>query len=80
MADEKMACKGVDEDAKAELARLRTQDVTGWKVECLQYDRIVGYYMPTSNWNQGKLQERKDRVNYDFGLAMRNVETQVATG
>ncbi len=29
------------------------------------YSRITGYYRPVSNWNDGKLQEYKDRQLYD---------------
>ncbi|MBR6755188.1 MAG: ribonucleoside triphosphate reductase, partial [Clostridia bacterium] len=29
------------------------------------YRRITGYYRPVQNWNDGKSQEYKDRVNYD---------------
>ncbi len=29
------------------------------------YSRITGYYRPVSNWNDGKLQEYRDRVLYD---------------
>ncbi len=29
------------------------------------YSRITGYYRPVQNWNDGKAQEYKDRVNYD---------------
>ena len=29
------------------------------------YSRITGYYRPVSNWNDGKVQEFKDRVTYD---------------
>ncbi len=29
------------------------------------YSRITGYYRPVQNWNDGKSQEYKDRVNYD---------------
>jgi len=28
------------------------------------YSRITGYYRPVDNWNQGKLQEFRDRVTY----------------
>ena len=31
------------------------------------YSRITGYYRPVQNWNEGKLQEYKDRVTYDTG-------------
>ena len=30
------------------------------------YSRITGYYRPVQNWNDGKSQEYKDRVNYDI--------------
>jgi len=30
------------------------------------YSRITGYYRPVKNWNKGKLQEFKDRQEYDF--------------
>ncbi|MCR5597047.1 MAG: ribonucleoside triphosphate reductase [Lachnospiraceae bacterium] len=30
------------------------------------YSRITGYYRPVQNWNDGKLQEYADRVNYDI--------------
>jgi ribonucleoside-triphosphate reductase len=29
------------------------------------YSRITGYYRPVKNWNEGKLQEFKDRKVYD---------------
>ncbi len=29
------------------------------------YSRITGYYRPVQNWNDGKVQEYKDRVTYD---------------
>lgn len=46
------------------------------------YSRITGYYRPVQNWNEGKLQEYKDRVTYDTGksvlkkepVSMRSVE------
>lgn len=30
------------------------------------YSRITGYYRPVQNWNEGKLQEFADRVEYDI--------------
>ncbi len=32
------------------------------------YSRIVGYFRPVSNWNEGKKQEFKDRKTYDVSL------------
>ena len=29
------------------------------------YSRITGYYRPVKNWNEGKLQEYKNRKTYD---------------
>ena len=34
------------------------------------YGRITGYYRPVQNWNEGKLQEYKDRVTYDTGKSV----------
>ena len=34
------------------------------KVRCEVYSRIVGYLRPLRNWNEAKLQEFKERVNY----------------
>ena len=34
------------------------------------YSRITGYYRPVQNWNEGKLQEYKDRVTYDTGSSV----------
>ena len=31
------------------------------------YSRITGYYRPVQNWNEGKAQEYKNRVEYDLG-------------
>jgi len=33
--------------------------------ECEVYSRITGYYRPVQNWNDGKLQEYQNRINYD---------------
>ena len=37
--------------------------ICGEKTEI--YSRITGYYRPVQNWNEGKMQEFKDRVTYD---------------
>ena len=34
------------------------------------YSRITGYYRPVQNWNEGQLQEYKDRVTYDTGKSV----------
>ena len=36
---------------------------------CEVYSRVVGYYRPVDNWNDGKKEEFKDRVVYDVGDA-----------
>ena len=33
------------------------------------YSRITGYYRPVQNWNDGKVQEFKDRRTYDIGAS-----------
>lgn len=38
------------------------------------YSRITGYYRPVQNWNDGKIQEFKDRKVYDLGQSHLNKE------
>lgn len=33
-------------------------------MKCEVYSRIVGYFRPVNNWNLGKKQEFKDRMEY----------------
>lgn len=35
------------------------------KIQCEVYSRIVGYFRPIRNFNKGKVQEYRDRVNYE---------------
>ena len=42
--------------------------VCGEKTEV--YSRITGYYRPVQNWNDGKLQEFKQRREYDLGASV----------
>ncbi len=39
------------------------------------YSRITGYYRPVSNWNDGKLQEYKDRLLYEVVAGKDTEET-----
>lgn len=40
--------------------------------KCEVYSRIVGYFRPVANWNIGKKQEFKDRLEFDTEKAMTN--------
>ena len=33
--------------------------------KCEVYSRIVGYYRPLENWNPGKSEEYKDRIEFN---------------
>lgn len=41
----------------------KERKVCGAKTEV--YSRIVGYFRPVANWNQGKKQEFEDRKTYN---------------
>ena len=42
------------------------------------YSRITGYYRPVQNWNDGKAQEYKDRLEYSIEQAInKNVENRI---
>ena len=44
------------------------------------YSRITGYYRPVQNWNDGKLQEYKNRTEYDVeNSVLKNVASEVLT-
>ncbi len=37
-------------------------------VRCEVYSRIVGYFRPLDNWNVGKIEEFKERKEYNIKL------------
>jgi hypothetical protein len=37
---------------------------------CEVYSRVVGYYRPVQNWNNGKREEFKDRLEYSEHVAL----------
>lgn len=39
---------------------------------CEVFSRIVGYFRPVQNWNAGKQEEFKDRLEFDEKKAMKN--------
>lgn len=39
-------------------------DVSNYKVPVEVYSRVVGYFRPVNQWNKGKQEEFKDRVEY----------------
>lgn len=39
---------------------------------CEVYSRIVGYFRPVKQWNIGKKEKFKDRVEYDEEKALRH--------
>ena len=41
---------------------LHSSDECGMKTEV--YSRVVGYFRPVSNWNEGKKEEFHDRLTY----------------
>lgn len=42
------------------------------------YSRITGYYRPVQNWNDGKAQEFRDRVEYNIGTSRFVPRTETA--
>ncbi|MBU2476364.1 anaerobic ribonucleoside-triphosphate reductase [Candidatus Micrarchaeota archaeon] len=38
---------------------------------CETYSRIVGYFRPVQNWNAGKTEEFKDRLEYNEEKTMK---------
>ena len=46
------------EELRSELASVKG-------MECEVYSRVVGYFRPVKQWNNGKQEEYADRVTYD---------------
>jgi hypothetical protein len=44
------------------------------------YSRIVGYYRPVQNWNEGKKQEYKERKKYDPSVTPAAIENKAKEG
>lgn len=42
------------------------------RIRCEVYSRVVGYFRPIDNWNDGKKAEFHDRRTYDATKAMRH--------
>jgi len=38
--------------------------------KCEVYSRVVGYYRPTQNWNDGKQKEFSDRETFEKSKAL----------
>ncbi len=38
------------------------------------WDRVVGYFRPVSNWNDGKQEERRNRVPFDTDFIRRKID------
>ncbi len=47
-------------------------DKCGQKTEV--YSRVVGYFRPVQNWNEGKKQEFCERVAYSEEKALKSIE------
>lgn len=45
------------------------------KIPCEVFSRIVGYYRPLHNWNNGKTEEHKDRIFFNATLGAENETT-----
>lgn len=48
---------------KIEALKNELADVKG--TECEVYSRVVGYFRPVKQWNNGKQEEYYDRVTYE---------------
>lgn len=49
--------------------------------KCEVYSRVVGYLRPLQNWNLGKQEEFKDRIDYSIEKALKKAdEDGIKTG
>lgn len=45
--------------------------------KCIIYSRIVGYFSPIENWNEGKTEEFKQRVSFEVDNGRREEEIRI---
>ena len=53
------------EQIALKIANLESELVNIHGTECEVYARIVGYYRSVKNWNAGKAEEYKHRLNFN---------------
>lgn len=53
----------------AELERLELEYKNVKGTKCEVWSRVVGYFRPTKDWNEGKIEEYGDRVNFEVDNA-----------
>lgn len=41
-------------------------------MRCEIFSRVVGYHRPVQNWNRGKQEEFKERVEYDEKVSLKS--------
>ena len=46
--------------------------MTKCEMKCEIFSRVVGYHRPVQNWNKGKKEEFKDRVEFDEGVSLKS--------
>jgi len=42
------------------------------RVKCEVYSRVVGYFRPVGNWNAGKQEEYKDRLEFNVDKSLKS--------
>lgn len=47
------------------------------RTRCEVYSRVVGYIRPVEQWNDGKRAEFRDRVLFDLGFDVGDVQTKL---
>ena len=53
----------IDNNCNIVIPKDKRQIVESWS-------RVVGYYRPIQNWNRGKVEEFKDRIEFDEKLSL----------
>jgi ribonucleoside-triphosphate reductase len=53
------------EELQARLDELKNEMLNVKGTECEVYSRVVGYFRPVKQWNNGKQEEYADRVAFD---------------
>ena len=53
------------------------EKVSSKKTRCEVYSRVVGYLRPIKQWNEGKVEEFKDRILFEVGEKVENENSRI---
>jgi hypothetical protein len=64
----------IKDEIKEKIALLNTELLDAKGTPCEVYSRVVGYFRPVKQWNDGKMAEFHDRVTFKLDGIHENIK------